>query len=435
MMSILSIHNRKPYQSGAARSVGVDPFAPIVTFIFFYLFEFAFPYVYVLMGGEFVSERGRTGGLTNHYIDKAMLTSVVFALGWLAAYMLVWRRTTKEKRVDAVPRLSVGVVSVIYCVIVVGYFTVVYSSPALGEGKAEMVQGGFGMLLVLAMCLLLSMLAVLVIVIGEDRSYGQKQVGLTTIIALLVVFVGIAFLGLLLLQMRSRALSALVLALMVWHYTKNRIMLKEYLVFLLCATLGAIAISYFEIASNAGSDTPFLADVAFGLDYRRNFDGLYNAALLMLHLDSRREPYDYGWGIVADFLADFRLAPSDYSSSRLFFMEEVIGLSTYKAGIALSKVGEVYRAGGMLGALVGGALLGALSKCLYRSLIGRRPLGTLSIPIYYFALLSGCATPRGYIGGKWLFSLMLCLIFVCLAFVFFKVQVERRRPKIRVCNA
>jgi hypothetical protein len=411
----------RAYGDGSADSIWRDPFSPFVLFTFSCCMEFAFTYIYALSGGVFATSRTRTLGLDLYHLHQAWLMFIIFYSGWIAAFWAVSRKRVLKANIVGLPRTSRGVLLATLIAVNTVFLIALFSHPNFGESRMLLVKGVYGYIFAVAQVLLLCMFAIVAVMLMSQHQteHVSNKKYLNNLIALVICIV-VVFFSLSLLQGRGRAFSVVFLSLMIWHYTQTRVPLWFFLLFMCTAVAGAIAISMSELSSLGYR--PSFSDVAFGVQYRRNFDGLYNAATLIWHMSSRNEGFDYGVSIIREIIADLRPSDEGILGTRSYFVEEVLAIKDARAGVALSKVGEFYRAGGALGVLFGGVLLGAIAKVLYVQFARRQVMGSFSIPLYSFLLGGfGVASIRGYFGGKIVLAVALACVFVGLTMVFVKL--------------
>jgi hypothetical protein len=418
----------KPYGASLDDSIWKDPFSPFVLFTFSSCMEFVLTYVYALNDGVYATARTKTAGLEMYYLHYAFCAFLLFYTAWVASFSLSFNRSLKRSSVVVRQKISTGVMLICLSAIIALFLLLLLTHPQFGESRMLLVKGAYGYLFALAQVTLLSIYAVTaVVLLTQYQLKTHSRVQRVRLLLTLIFCLTLVFVTLGLLQGRGRAFSVIILTLMIWHYTQNRLPLMLYLSILMIGVVAAIWISMSNL-NNVGY-RPAFVDVAFGVQYKRNFDGLYNAATMIWHMLSRGEGIDYGASIIKEIIADLQPSDDGQSGTRSFFMEEVLQIHDIRAGVALSKVGEFYRAGGLIGVVVGGGLLGCLAKLLYVQFARRQILGAISIPLYSFLMAGlGVATIRGYFGGKIILAIALACVFLFIAFVFVNLEaVDKRR--------
>jgi len=399
------------------RTQWIDPFAPVVVFTISCLFEFVFPLIYAQFGGEFQSARAKTLGLRLEDLYSAFQAFLVFWVCWMVGYAM-WIRVTWTRTQFFqfyYPRVSGGLLTSIHVVLWLIFLLMFFLHPNYGGPRAALAHGTYGKIFFLYLSLFAAVTGAMLVwrfrEFSRDRKWGQLMICL--------LIMGGVFFTFSLLEGRGRAFSVILLGLCCFHYGVRRIPLAVFLGIMMSAIFGAIMISYWEIRGS-GAELSFL-DLAFGLDKRRNFDGIYNAALLIQHVEMGRVTFDYGVSILNETLMDVGVQIFSNSGTRDFFMSEVLFMEDYTAGVALSKVGEFYRAGGLAGVAVGGLLLGSASQVYYHLLVKERLIGDFSYALYFLTLGSlGVASVRGYFGGKLILAGVKVVLFMLVVLLLFK---------------
>jgi hypothetical protein len=352
-----------------------------------------------------------------------MAAAILFLAFWLLGYALMrW-----------IPRLSFGVRSpkrplstvrlLFNFACALGLFLAVFALHPNAQfiSRMELTAGPWGKVLFLSIGVLfgafwLSSVGLLAV---RRRSIPVVHIALTLGMALCIIA---AFAPL---EGRARMLIAVLYMIVVWHYFVRPLSLVKAWSALALGLLIALTLDYLRLTSDYAHIDPL--QMAFGLAYGRQFDGIMNLAAVMRGVEEGYAQHHHGRAWIADVLNDLGVR-FGHPDSRTMFMSDVLRMPRYQAGFPLTRPGEFFLAFGWPGIALGGAALGALTRLWYNWVIGTRPFGTASVPIYFTLLMTASlVTQKNYLFSSLVMAVTYAVLIFALGWLAYGYQLVTMR--------
>jgi hypothetical protein len=373
------------------RNWRLDAFSPPVVMAYFTLQEFIAPYVYACITQSWQRFSGPTQTLSLGDLNLGLGVLGLYIVAWSIGYAALRNFTTSVKLVAEPQTRRPILVELAPFILAVGVYIAVST---LNPGRnftyrAELTQGIWGKLLFGSIaCLFATFCLTTTRLLTSGRDAISRGIPTAFFMSLVMIALLISLGG------RARALFAVLYAVLLWHYLVKPLRIPVIWSLLIGGTVVAVLMDYVRLVNRFSYVD--LWELAFGLQYGRNFDSLFNLSEAIQMVRNGAVSHNFGTALIADVLGDLGVKVS-WLDSRQILMTEVYRMRIYFAGFPLSKPGEFFLAFGWIGPVIGGLGLGALSKLLYVAMIRNRMAGAISPTIYITLLLgTGIAQADGY---------------------------------------
>lgn len=398
----------------------LDALAPWSLATFFWISDFLAPYLYAEIAAPWRRAPDMMGALVTADVRRAFLAACVYLLAFLAAYAAAaWRpRARFSFREPARPLSPLRHVFVFACALALFVVVFIAHPNANFSSRMELTTGVWGKVLFLTIGVLFAAfwLSVTGLLKGDGRGVPLVRIALACACALAMIVVFAPMEG------RGRMLMAFLFMLVAWHYFVRPFSLSQAWTILALGLVIALALDYRRLGEHFAEIDLF--EMAYGLSYGRQFDGLLNLAVVMHAVDAGNVGHHLGAAWLADIGKDLGLDLG--TDSRSLFMAEVLRMPNYQAGFPLTRPGELFLAFGWPGVVMGAAFLGAFSRIWYNWLVLTRPFGDASIAVYFtFLLTASVVTQKNYMMSSLVMATLYALLILALALAFYGYRLNR----------
>ncbi len=410
-----------------ARLLKIDPFSPLALVLLFWVMEFLLPYGYLVSA--------RPWEKTSSYASIISVSDINWAFGLAALYLFflfigymhfgTMPRMQQRYRIERRYSFNAPRALILVFAALAIYVALYYLHPGRSaSSRMELTSGAFGTLFFLW----ISVLFALLWIVGSEflanfaRTRSRTQLVLTS---LLIFSLVIAFFPL---GGRGRALVSILYLVVMWHYFVRPLNVITVCLVFLSGNVVVVLIAYLRTIDS--TQTVNILELAFGLEYGRNFDRLLNFAVLLHVFEGDSISFHYGRAFLTDILSDLGFS-LPFKDSRAIFMTEVLRMPSFLAGFPPSRPGEFYMAFGIPGVAAGGYLLGFVAHWLYRTFIIDRRAGTISVGIYFTLIFTGGFVQQtAYMFNKGVLTLVSAGLILTIAVLLFGYRIRRSSRKL-----
>jgi hypothetical protein len=410
--------------AGQRRRIRWDALAPPSLLLFFWVTDLLLPYLYAITNQPWARQRDMMATIRLEDVHLAFAAAVAYLACWLAGFALMRWAPRFSLQVRSPTRPLPASRLLFNFGAALALFVVIYAlhPNAHFASRMELTVGPWGKVLFLSIGVLFASFWLSAVGLLSGRRIPMSHVLLALGMALCVIA---AFAPL---EGRARMLMAVLYMIVVWHYYVRALSGATIWTLLALGLIAALAIDYARLSAQYVSIDAL--EMAYGLAYGRQFDGLLNLAAMLRGEMQGYVEHHHGAAWIADVLNDVGVR-SQHPDSRTMFMSEVLRTPRFQAGFPITRPGEFFLAFGWPGVVLGAAILGALTRLWYNWVILARPFGAASAPVYFTLLMTaGLVTQKNYLFSSLVMALLHVGLVLALAFTVYGYQIVARRERV-----
>jgi oligosaccharide repeat unit polymerase len=407
---------------GRRRRATIDPFSPLTIFAAMSILEFVGVYLYVTLSTARGADVTLPLSVDVGTMSWALGIFAVYAAAWLFGYQGGRHRGKRSWTVVArAPRASWGGVFWLNVIAFGGLIALYSSHPGRSQlARSALTEGVYGQVFFVGLTVTLVMSQYLVARACEPGPYQMRRILASIGYAALYA----AFLwGL---EGRGRAVLPILSAVIILHFRYRRWSIARAAWIIAPVLVVLVAVPFWS-RQQAEPQSPL--EAAFSIEQYRNFDNLYNLAVVVDGASRSEFDTTFGSTLVCDLGADLGIVNTDCRTTRELLMHDLYGFELTTVGYPVSKPGEFYSAFGLLGVVLGGLVLGRVSRWAYIRLALEQRLGALSVPLYIAIVWkAGWANPANYFAQE---QVLLTVTIIVIGGVALSIDGMRRVSILR----